>query len=291
MTSRASYDDPSVAAKARAYPPWARAAAALLAVAAALGLALLGAASLLANDPPVTPPVLVQAFALYVALPAYAASRIAHHFAAEVSVRVPDLIVERRGQRVEIPLASIERVRAWRLPLPTPGFTIDLRSGRRLPFAIALRDSSPLLRALDLLRVGGASEALEGTLADWMSARGELEPPSRARRLWKFPGFALLPTALLFNVHQQISYGGLLGEYHLLGLGAWLRTFATYWAATTVYLLIWAACWRVLAELACYGIARVSPSRTEGARRAAERACGVAYYAGVPLLLLLRFLP
>lgn len=264
---------------------------ALLAVAASVGLALLGAAALFANDPPVTPPVLVQAFALYAALPAYAALRIAIHFAADVTVRAPDLIIERRGERMEIPLGSIESVHAWSLPLPMPGFLIDLRSGRRLPFGLALRDPSPLLRALDLARVGGATEALTGTLAYWMSARGELAPPTRARRLLKFPGFALLPTALLFNVHQQISYGGLLGEYHLLGLGAWLRTFATYWAATTVYLLIWAAGWRVLAELACFAIARVSPSRTEGARRAAELICGVAYYAGVPLLLLLRFLP
>ncbi len=291
VTSRESYDDPSVTAKARAYPGWARAVMALLVVAASLGLALLGAAALLANDPPVTPPVLLQAFAIYVALPAYAAWRFAGWFAADVTVRVPDLIIERRGERMEIPLASIERVRAWSLPLPAPGFGIDLRSGKRLQFGLALRDPSPILRALDIARVGGTPEALDGTLASWMSARGEVPPPSRARRLLKFPGFALLPTALLFNVHQQISYGGLLGEYHGMGLAAWLRTFATYWAATTVYLLIWAAAWRVLAELACFGIARVSPSRTEEARRAAELVCGIAYYAGVPLLLLLRFLP
>jgi hypothetical protein len=263
---------------------------ALLAVAAAV-LALLGAASLVASDPPVTPSVLVQAFGLFVALPAYAASRIAARFAAHVTVRAPDLIIERNGQRIEIPLASIERVRAWRCPLPTPGFEIELHSGRRLPLGIALRDPSVLLRALDLARVAGAPEALSGALAYWMSARGQIAAPSPAGRLLKFPGFALLPTALLFNVHQQISYGGLLGEYYLLGFAAWLRTLATYWAATTVYLLIWAGFFRVRAALFCFGIARVPPARPEGARRAAELCCGIAYYAGVPLLLLLRFLP
>lgn len=290
-TSRGSYDEPGAPAKARAYPLPARLAVALLSVVAALGLAALGIAALFANDPPVTPDVLIRAFALQVALPACVAALIARAFAADVRLRAGDLVVERRGRRVEVPLASIHHVRAWRWPLPTPGFELELRSGRPSPFALALRDPTPLLRELDLARVGGASAALTGTLAFWVAARGEIGPPSLARRLLKFPGFALLPTALLFNVHQQISYGGLLGEYHLLGPASWLGTLATYWATTTLYLLILAAGLRVLAELACLGITRAAPARAEGARRAAELGCGIAYWAGVPLLLLLRFLP
>jgi len=55
--------------------------------------------------------------------------------------------------------------------------------------------------------------------------------------------------------------------------------------------VLWASAWRGLAELACYWIARAAPARSEQARRAAERMCGIAYYAGVPLLLALRLLP
>jgi len=96
---------------------------------------------------------------------------------------------------------------------------------------------------------------------------------------------------VLFNAHQHIAYGGLLGEYYLLGLGSYLRTFAVHWLTLTIYLVLYASVWRGLAEGMALLAACVAPARAAAVRRAAEIVCQVAYYGGVPVLLLLRFLP
>ena len=107
----------------------------------------------------------------------------------------------------------------------------------------------------------------------------------------KFPLFALAPTAVLFNAHQHIAYGGPLGEYYLYGLGAYLETFAIYRATVTTYCVLYASVWRGLAEGVALLAAHVAPSRAARVRRAAEIACRVLYYGGVPVLLALRFAP
>jgi apolipoprotein N-acyltransferase len=107
----------------------------------------------------------------------------------------------------------------------------------------------------------------------------------------KFPLFALLPTAPLFNVHQHIAYGGTLGQYHLLGGRAFAADLALHWATVSICLVLWASVWRGLAEAAALAAAHVAPARAARVRRAVESACWWLYYAGVPLLLLLRFAP
>ena len=84
---------------------------------------------------------------------------------------------------------------------------------------------------------------------------------------------------------------GLLGEYYLLGLGSYVRTFAVHWLTLTIYLVLYASVWRGLAEGVALFAACAAPANAAGARRAVEIACQVAYYGGVPVLLLLRFLP
>src|SRR5439155_794374 len=79
-------------------------------------------------------------------------------------------------------------------------------------------------------------------------ARARGAPRRWHHLLGRFPGFALLPTAVLFNAHQHIAYGGLLGEYYLLGLGSYVRTFAVHWLTLTIYLVLYASVWRGLAE-------------------------------------------
>jgi len=96
---------------------------------------------------------------------------------------------------------------------------------------------------------------------------------------------------VLFNAHQHIAYGGLLGEYYLLGLGSYVETFAVHWLTVTIYLVLYASVWRGVAEGGCLLAACVAPARAAGVRRAAEIGCRVAYYGGVPVLLVLRFLP
>jgi len=55
--------------------------------------------------------------------------------------------------------------------------------------------------------------------------------------------------------------------------------------------VLYASVWRGLAEGTALLGACVAPARAAGVRRAAEIVCQVAYYGGVPVLLLLRFLP
>ena len=71
---------------------------------------------------------------------------------------------------------------------------------------------------------------------------------------------ALGPAAVLFYTHQHIAFGGLLGEYYLMGLGPYLRTAAVHWATVTVYLLLWAGVWRGAGEVVAWAAAALAPS-------------------------------
>ena len=202
------------------------------------------------------------------------------------------LVIARAGVRLEVPLAAIARVRPWRVPLPAPGVTVYLRGGRRLQDGgLALRDPSPLLAALAGAGVAAARTAAADPAIVWAEARA-----ARPRRRWyhwvlKFPLFALLPTAVLFNLHQHIAHGGPLGEYYLLGPWSYAHTFLIYYVTLTIYLALYAGTWRGLAEVATRIATGRAPARAATWRRAAERVCALAYWAGVPALLALRLLP
>jgi len=257
--------------------------------AAGVSVPLLLAAVLLATDPPMTPRALVELFAAQIALPAAAAAVAWRARRASVAIAGGQLLIEQGGRRLEAPIAALARVEAWRAPLPAPGFALRLRSGRHLRWSLAAADPVPLLAALAAAGVPGAAEAARGALATWAHARA----PWRRRwrdRLAKFPLFGLAPAAVLFYTHQQIAYGGLLGEWYLMGPAAWLRTLLVHWLALTLYLLLYAGALRGIAEPAALLAARVAPPRAAGVRRAVERACQAAYFGGVPALLALRFL-
>jgi hypothetical protein len=277
--------------RTRAYGRAARAAAAALDGLARLDLLLLLAALLLATDPPLMPLDVIQLFLLGCAAPAGIAWLIGRAAKAVVEVGGDELVVQRRMQRIEVPSTAIAAIRPWRLPLPAPGVALRLRSGRTLPYGIALDDPASFVEALgELAAVADVPPATDPLLAYARARAGY-----RTRRAWyrvgaKFVVFALVPTAVLFNAHQHIAYGGLLGQYYLLGLRAYLTTLAVYWATVTIYLVLWASAWRAGAEVLCLGTAAVAPSRAAGVRRLAEIACALGYYAGVLVILALRFL-
>lgn len=285
----ASQDDAPAGGAAAALPwTWRLAIGTGLAVAVASAPLLL-AATLLAADPPMTPPALLELFAVQIALPLAAAGVAWRARRAAVAVEGERLVIERAARRIEVPLAAIARLEAWRLPLPAPGFTLRLRSGRRLPEAVAAADPGPLLEALAAAGVPGAAEAARGAVVRWARARALWRRGWR-ERLAKFPLFALLPAGALFYTHQHVAYGGLLGEWHLLGRGAWLRSLALHWSAATILLLLYAAALRAALEPAALLAARAAPPRAAGVRRAVERAAQLAYFAGVPALLAARYL-
>jgi hypothetical protein len=191
-----------------------------------------------------------------------------------------------------VPSSAVVGVRAWRIPLPGPGFSLVGSSGRRLGYGLQMRDPAPAILAL--AEQGGiepARAALDHPTIVYGRAKAGAGRWRWYHLVVKFPLFALAPAAVLFNAHQHIAYGGALGEYYLLGLGPFLQTVAIYWATTTIYCVLWASLWRGPAEAASLVAARVAPSRAAGVRRAAEIACRVLYYGGVPVLLAIRFAP
>lgn len=299
-TPRASYDALSPAGKPAAgaargerwtavwYPlAWRIFASALLLASgtAVPGLLLL---ALRANDPPLTPFVLVELFVTTIALPAAAARLVRMALAGEAACEAAGLRVQRPGRALELPCQEIARASAWLVPLPGPGVALRMRSGARVQ--LALRDPTPLLRALAAGGVAGAEAAALRATSVWAAARAGHRRHLAERPLFKFALFALLPAGVLFYTHQHIAYGGLLGEYHLLGAKAWLRTLAGYWGGTAVYLVLLAGVLRAPAEALAWLAAHVSPPAAPGVRRAVEASCQLAYYAGVPALLALRYL-
>ena len=276
---------------ARAYPaPWRWVAAGLVALSRA-SLPAIAVAVLLRLSEPFPLPTLLAILAAYAALPGVAAWLLARAFTANVEVRERALHVRGRGLRLEVPCASIERVEPWRLPLPGPGIWLRLRSGSLLRPGLQAPDLEPLLSALaEAGGVASAHEALGHPFLAYASARARLAGGLLAHPIFKFPGFSLLPTAVLFNAHQHIAYGGSLGQYYLEGLTAWLLTLSVYWATVCVYLVLYASVLRTLAEGIALLAARAGSVRAARVRRTVELACGVFYYVGVPALVLTRFL-
>jgi len=276
---------------ARAYPaPWRWVAAALVALSRA-SLPAIAVAVVLRLSEPFPLPTLLAILAAYSALPGAAAWLLERAFTANVEVRERALHVRGRGLRLEVPCASIARVEPWRLPLPGPGVWLRLRSGSVLRPGLEAPDLEPLVSALaEAGGVASAREALRHSFVAYASARRRRPRGLLSHPIFKFPGFSLLPTAVLFNAHQHIAYGGSLGQYHLEGLAAWLLTFGEYWAYVCTYLVLFASVCRALAEGVALLAARAGSALAARVRRTVEIVCGVLYYAGVPALVLARFL-
>ncbi|MGH7787706.1 MAG: hypothetical protein ACRERC_12610 [Candidatus Binatia bacterium] len=270
------------------YTPLWRVLAALLFAVSRAALPLLLVAAVLSTDPPVAPLALIEAVVALSLLPGLAAGLIRRAGGARASVIDGELRLERGDVQIAVPLTAIAAIEPWRLPLPEPGLTLRLRSGRRLPYGLAGDDLLAGLERLVAAGVDGARSAAAHPTIVYAAAR-----PPRPRwyhRVGRYVLFALLPTAILFNAHQYIAYGGTLGEYRLLGLGAYLRTLGLYWGLVALHLVLFASLWRGAAEAAALAAAWVAPSRAATVRRHAETACQVLYYGGVPALLAARFL-
>ena len=276
---------------ARAYPaPWRWVAAALVALSRA-SLPAIAVAVVVRLSEPFPLSTLLAILAAYAALPGAAAWLLERAFTATVEVRDRALHVRGRGLRLEVPCASIARVEPWRLPLPGPGVWLRLRSGSVLRPGFEAPDLEPLLSALaEAGGVASAREPLRNPFLAYSSARLRGPRGLLAHPIFKFPGFSLLPTAVLFNAHQHIAYGGSLGQYHLEGLAAWLLTFGEYWAYVCTYLVLYASMCRALAEGIALLAARAGSALAARVRRTVEIVCGVLYYVGVPALVLARFL-
>jgi apolipoprotein N-acyltransferase len=270
-----------------ALPPLARAAAGALRAVSRASLPVLLVALLRANDPPITPWLLAQGLFALALLPELAARLVLRAFAAELRVDPRALVSSGGLRRADVATSAIAGARAWRLPLPSPGFALRLQPGARLRLGFATPEPAPWLAAL--ARAGVPAPPPDAALA-FASARA-----AQRRRWWDHPAVkvgaaSLLPGAIGFNAHQHIAFGGLLGEYYLMGLGAWLASAARYLGASLLYLILWAGCFRVAVETLTWLGAWAAPARAAGMRSAAERSAALLYYASIPALLALRFL-
>jgi len=281
---------PTIHLSVVAYPLSARIAAALLVAASAASLPTIGILVLLSADPPILPPVLFPLFAGLTIAPAAGAWVI--HRLCRAEAKVDDgLVIERPGLQVTLPSSAVARIMPWRVPLPGPGFSFRLRSGRRLRWSIAAPDPLPLL---DQLAERGGVDAARAAAAHPAVAYARARAMLMRRRWYhlvaKFPLFALGPAAVFFSTHQWIAYGGPLGQYYLEGLGPYLQNFAVYWMTVAIYLACYASMWRGLAEACCLALTWATPHHAARTRRLAEAGCRVAYFAGVPALVASRYL-
>jgi len=271
--------------------PWRLIVGLLIALSGAGSIGIF-ALVLWANDPPVTPGPLFVLFGAFVLLPAALGWWIRRLSAARVEVDHLTMAITSRGFRLEIPSTAIKEVMPWVVPLPGPGFSLRMGSGRTLRYGLETAESAKVLRALvETAEVSVAEPAARHPSVVYAAAKSESCPRGWLHVVVKFALFALFPAGVLFNAHQHIAYGGTFGEYYLLGLQAYLGTFLTYWATTAIYLILYAAIWRALAEAVSLAAAWLTRAYAAPVRRLTENICRVAYYGGVPLLLLLRFLP
>lgn len=273
----------------RAYPLAMRLGAGWLLAASGLALPFLLVRILIANDPPMSEQMVLRAFIATSALPALAALFIQRALRGELEFTGGDLVVRVGGQIFAVPVPEITAVEPWRVPLPMPGFRLRLASGKRFPLGIGADDPAPILRALALCGTAAADSATTHPSVVYASVKHGLGRLGWRRLLLKFPLFGLVVAAIPFNAHQHIAYGGLFGQYYLEGAWPWVRTFLVYWATITVYLVLYASVWRWPAEIVAWLAAFRGEAFARRTRQVVEWVCRVVYYAGVLLVLALRF--
>lgn len=271
-----------------ALPPAARLAAGVLRALSRASFPVLLVALMRASDPPLTPAVLARALFALALLPELCARLVLRAFSATYQLEAGVLHIGGALRRLEVPCSALERVVLLRLPLPSSGLSLVLRSGAPLGVGLATADPAPLLAAL---ANAGVTTPPEHDAARAFAAARAACP----RRWWdgaiaKIVLASLVPGAIAFYAHQHIAFGGAFGEYYLMGLRAWLATAAGYWLGSALYLVLYAGCFRLGLETLAWLGALAAPRHALALRRIGERSAAALYYASIPLLLALRFL-
>ncbi len=246
-------------------------------------------AALLFSDGPLNPLRLIRLVTVLSLLPALTALLGQRLLRARVQIAEGNLTVEQHWRKIEVPLASIVDVVPWVIPLPGPGFWIHLRAGGRWKYGIQSEQPAALNDAIAAAGVPSRFGFASRASLVYSAARSAYGTPTPFRRVLQFPLFALLPTIPLFRVHQIIAYGGAFGEYYLYGAKAYLAGFAIYWTTVTIYCLLYAAALRSAVEIAAIATALVAPRHAPTFRKGSEVLANVAYYLGVPIVVILRF--
>lgn len=271
-------------------PAW-RALAGALRLCAGAGLAWLAYDMLARIGLQVQSLAQLRWFAAAVLAPLAAAWAIERAFAAQARVERGTWVLEQRRQRIELPLASVARLRPWRLPLPGSGVDVRLAEGPRWTRSLALARPQSLYR---LLAAGGAGIGWEGrgaaAWAGWAQARADARRRRLDHPLAKFALFPLLLALVAFRLHQVIAFGGTFGEFYSYGLAAYLTGLLIWWASWSIGLMLFAALLRIAIEAAATLAAALRPAHAADVRDALEWLGRVAFYVGVPAWLAWRLL-
>ena len=269
--------------KVAVLPPAARLAAGVLRTFARGSLLWMGAAILFGDTLRGNTLAQIRTFAGLFLVPEIASWCVLHAFAARASMENGKLVLARGVHRLELAVRDIAAIRPWRVPVPCPGATLQLVSGERWRYGLAIAQPAALARAL--FPAGRASrQAAELTYAKVRAAvrRGRLDHP--------FAKFVLFPTLLAipaFRLHQHIAFGSSFGEYDLFGLKAYLIAFSLWWAAWTIGVVLSAAALRAAVEAGTLLAVVLRPVKATEARRWLERFSLAALYIGPPSWLLL----
>lgn len=268
-------------------PPAARLAAGLLRAFARCSLLWMGAALLFGDLLQANELAHLRRFAGLFLAPEAAAWCVLRAFAARAAIDHGMLVLTRGARRLELGVRDIVAVEPWQVPIPCPGAWLRLASGERWRYGLALADPPSLARALVAagapLQDSAPSRATTYSLACLAIRRGRLDRP------WaKFALFPLALALLAFRLHQHIAYGSTFGEYYSFGLKAYLTTFALWWAAWAVGVLLCAAALRAAIEAGTLLVVLLRPAKAIAARRWLERLGLAALYVGLPAILLLR---
>lgn len=264
-------------------PHAARDAAGMLRMLARAGLLWLCAALLL--DEPLRTNTLAQIrlFAALFLAPEAAAWCVMFVFSARASIVDGRLVLARGADQIVFELTDLAAIRLWSLPLPCPGFSLQLADGTLWRYGVALANPGQLTAAL--AAAGGPPVEARTVMQTYVKAAMAIR---RSRLDHPAVKYLLLPLALAipaFHLHQQIAYGGPFGEYHTFGLKAYLSGFALWWAAWSIGVVLSEALLRAAIDGGTLVAALVGPERTPAVRRELERLGHVALFLGLPAWL------
>jgi hypothetical protein len=218
---------------------------------------------------------LVRRFLYYILIPVAAVVILGLTARAKVLIDADRLVLEKGRVRWELPRASIAAVRAWWLAWPSAGVTLVLVSGRRFARRLALRDPSPLVAALGFpTDTAPLRDARARHAARWLR-----------HPIVKHVVMPLVPTVILFRLHEIIISGGPFGELQIFGLRRWLYTLSGVYFDTLGHLILWAAALRVAVELVAFPAAWLPERWGRSVRLVMEGGAMLGYYA-VPTWLL-----
>jgi apolipoprotein N-acyltransferase len=232
----------------------------------------------------------IRAFAAVFLIPEAAAWCVLRAFAARASIDGGALVLTRGARRLELALQDIVAVEPWRVPLPGPGVSLRLASGERWRHGLVHADPIALARALAAAVGGPVPSGRPSRAMAYAQARAATRCEPLGHPLVKF---ALLPLVLAipaFRLHQHIAYGSAFGEYYTFGLKAYLTTFALWWAAWAIGVVLFAAALRAAIEAGTLVAALLRPARATETRRWLEHLGLAALYLGLPAWLAWRAL-